>query len=135
MSVALLFYVLGVSAIGGVIFMVLSVPVGKWTTKKTQAFQKILMKRKDDRMSVVGETMQARGSGVVCRELFDRFGPPVTSNQTYLVHKKCGLYHSLSMQRKVVRARWFVSCSTLKPDTQGPFPNLLLAARVAFFCR
>ena len=65
-SVGLLFYVLGVSAIGGVIFMVLSVPVGKWTTKKTQAYQKILMKRKDDRMSVVGETMQARGSGSVC---------------------------------------------------------------------
>lgn len=61
MSVGLLFYVLGVSAIGGVIFMVLSVPIGKWTTKRTQAYQKILMKRKDDRMSVVGETMQARG--------------------------------------------------------------------------
>ena len=61
MSVAFLFYVLGVSAIGGVIFMVLSVPIGKWTTKRTQAYQKILMKRKDDRMSVVGETMQARG--------------------------------------------------------------------------
>lgn len=43
---------------GGVAFMVLSVPLGKWTTKKTQAFQKILMTRKDDRMSVVGETMQ-----------------------------------------------------------------------------
>lgn len=55
----LLFYVLGISAIGGVVFMVLSVPLGKWTTKKTQAFQKTLMKRKDDRMSVVGETMQA----------------------------------------------------------------------------
>lgn len=57
-SVGLLFYVLGISALGGVIFMVLSVPVGKWTSKRTQAFQKILMKRKDDRMSVIGETMQ-----------------------------------------------------------------------------
>lgn len=60
-SVVLLFYVLGVAAIGGVAFMVLSVPLGKWTTKKTQAFQKILMARKDDRMSVVGETMQVKG--------------------------------------------------------------------------
>ncbi|CAN0094544.1 unnamed protein product, partial [Hapterophycus canaliculatus] len=59
-SVALLFYVLGIAAMGGVAFMVLSVPLGKWTTKKTQAFQKILMTRKDDRMSVVGETMQVR---------------------------------------------------------------------------
>lgn len=56
----LLFYVLGISAVGGVVFMVLSVPLGKWTTKKTQAFQKTLMKRKDDRMSIVGETMQVR---------------------------------------------------------------------------
>ena len=60
-SVAFLFYVLGVSAIGGVIFMVLSVPIAKWTTKRMQDYQKVLMKRKDDRMSVVGEAMQARG--------------------------------------------------------------------------
>ncbi|CAN0009138.1 unnamed protein product, partial [Ectocarpus sp. 4 AP-2014] len=57
-SVGLLFYVLGSAAFGGVLFMVLSVPLGKYTTKKTQTFQKVLMTRKDDRMSVVGETMQ-----------------------------------------------------------------------------
>lgn len=60
-AVGLLFYVLGVSALGGVVFMILSVPLGKWTTSKTQKFQKILMKRKDDRMSIVGETMQVSG--------------------------------------------------------------------------
>lgn len=74
-SVGLLFYVLGISAFGGVVFMVLSVPVGKWTTKRTQAFQKILMKRKDDRMSVIGETMQvkdkytARRSRLLCADI------------------------------------------------------------------
>lgn len=56
---------LGVAAMGGVAFMVLSVPLGKWTTKQTQAFQKILMTRKDDRMSVVGETMQVSIFGCV----------------------------------------------------------------------
>lgn len=61
MAVGLLFYVLGTAALGGVAFMVLSVPLGKWTTKKTQAFQKILMTRKDDRMSIVGETLQVGG--------------------------------------------------------------------------
>lgn len=65
-SVALLFYVLGVAALGGVAFMVLSVPLGKWTTKRSQAFQKVLMSRKDDRMSIVGETMQVR-MAFVCK--------------------------------------------------------------------
>lgn len=66
MSVGLLFYVLGSAAFGGVLFMVLSVPLGKYTTKKTQTFQKVLMTRKDDRMSVVGETMQVkRGRGIL----------------------------------------------------------------------
>lgn len=73
MAVGLLFYVLGISAIGGVFFMVLSVPIGKWTTKRTQAFQKTLMKRKDSRMSVVGEAMQARHiiSCYSCRRFTD----------------------------------------------------------------
>lgn len=60
-AVGLLFRVLGISAFGGVVFMVLSVPVGKWTTKRTQSFQKILMKRKDERMSVIGEVLQVGG--------------------------------------------------------------------------
>lgn len=72
MAVGLLFYVLGLAALGGVVFMVLSVPLGKWTTKKTQAFQKILMARKDDRMSVVGETMQVRRRNV--REIISQAG-------------------------------------------------------------
>lgn len=70
MAVGLLFYVLGTAAFGGVVFMVLSVPLGKWTTKKTQAFQKILMTRKDDRMSIVGETLQVRGRGREAAVLF-----------------------------------------------------------------
>ncbi|CAN0428377.1 unnamed protein product, partial [Discosporangium mesarthrocarpum] len=57
-SIALLFYILGLSALGGVAFMLLSVPLGKWTTTRTQGFQKVLMKKKDERMSVVGEVMQ-----------------------------------------------------------------------------
>ena len=70
MAVGLLFYVLGLAALGGVVFMVLSVPLGKWTTKKTQDFQKILMTRKDDRMSVVGETMQVRRRKMCEKESF-----------------------------------------------------------------
>lgn len=76
-AIGLLFYVLGVSAVGGVVFMILSVPLGKWTTKKTQTFQKILMKRKDDRMSIVGETMQVNGGvflGGIAREFDEREG-------------------------------------------------------------
>lgn len=67
---SLLFYVLGVAAFGGVAFMALSVPLGKWTTKKTQAFQKILMSRKDDRMSIVGETMQVMEATAVRHFLY-----------------------------------------------------------------
>jgi hypothetical protein len=34
--VGFLFYVLGISAIGGLAFMLLSMPLGKWTATKTQ---------------------------------------------------------------------------------------------------
>jgi hypothetical protein len=37
LCIGLLFYVLGVSAFGGVAFMILSMPIGKWTTSTTQA--------------------------------------------------------------------------------------------------
>ncbi|KAG5191529.1 ABC transporter type 1, transmembrane domain-containing protein [Tribonema minus] len=65
LCVGLLFYVLGVSAFGGVAFMLLSIPLGKWTTSKTQwttskmqTYQRQLMKDKDARMGVVGEVLQ-----------------------------------------------------------------------------
>lgn len=71
-AVALLFYVLGLSALGGVAFMIIGVPLGKITTIRTQAYQKILMKRVDERMSVIGEAMQvrpARGVGSAIHRL------------------------------------------------------------------
>ena len=55
---ALLFYVLGLSALGGLVFMVLSIPLGKWTTTKTQKYQRELMLGKDARLGIVGEVLQ-----------------------------------------------------------------------------
>jgi ABC-type multidrug transport system fused ATPase/permease subunit len=56
--IGLLFYVLGVASLGGVAFMIISIPVGKWTASRQQSYQKQLMSKKDARMGVVGETLQ-----------------------------------------------------------------------------
>lgn len=101
-AIALLFYVLGISAFGGVAFMVLSVPLGKWTTKKTQAFQKILMKRKDDRMSVIGEALQVRRRGErIYPSSLSRFALPLlilgtehplrSWTHSHIVRTRCGV--------------------------------------------
>ncbi|CBJ26643.1 conserved unknown protein [Ectocarpus siliculosus] len=55
--IILLFWVLGVSAISGLSLVFLSLPLNKVLVEKLKAFQLELMKRRDDRMSVVNEAM------------------------------------------------------------------------------
>ncbi|CAN0100738.1 unnamed protein product, partial [Ectocarpus sp. 4 AP-2014] len=55
--IILLFWVLGVSAISGLSLVFLSLPLNKVLVEKLKAFQLELMKRRDNRMSVVNEAM------------------------------------------------------------------------------
>eukprot|EP00903_Cladosiphon_okamuranus_P011464 g10798.t1 len=55
--IVLLFWVLGVSAFSGLSLVFLSLPVNKILVAKLKAFQNQLMKRRDERMSVVSEAM------------------------------------------------------------------------------
>eukprot|EP00639_Heterosigma_akashiwo_P019445 CAMPEP_0206389564 /NCGR_PEP_ID=MMETSP0294-20121207/18026_1 /ASSEMBLY_ACC=CAM_ASM_000327 /TAXON_ID=39354 /ORGANISM="Heterosigma akashiwo, Strain CCMP2393" /LENGTH=335 /DNA_ID=CAMNT_0053841651 /DNA_START=107 /DNA_END=1110 /DNA_ORIENTATION=- len=56
-SVMLLFWVLGYSAFFGMGFLLISVPLSKLTGKKLKEYQENLMKRKDERMSVMNEVL------------------------------------------------------------------------------
>ena len=58
-SLILLFFVLGVSCIGGVAVIILSVPLGTFAAKKLKDFQKKMLTDKDERIGVIEEVLNS----------------------------------------------------------------------------
>jgi hypothetical protein len=56
----LIFQLLGVSALAGLLFMLLSLPVTALATSRILRYQALMMAEKDERMSIITEVLQVR---------------------------------------------------------------------------
>lgn len=55
--VGLIFWVLGVSALAGLGFMIISLPITAYASKRIQRYQTLMMEKKDARMSLISEVL------------------------------------------------------------------------------
>lgn len=95
--VYLIFHVLGPSALAGLAFMIISMPITAWASARIQRDQTRMMKKKDARMSIVSEVLQGAFGGVCWCCWFNGLGlEPATTTPRYTQPRPPPHHHTIT---------------------------------------